>query len=247
MSRIFITGSTDGLGLAAARALLDDGHDVIVHARSIQRQDAIQPLLEKGAQVVTGDLSVMADLVSIAEQVNRCGRIDTVIHNAGVGVDAGKRILPVNVVAPYVLTALMTKPSRLIYLSSSMHLAGRTTLDGMDWSGQRVTGSYSDSKLFVTALSAAVARRWPDVISHSVDPGWVPTRMGGPDAPDSLVQGHHTQVWLATTNDPDACESWGYWHHLRRQPPHPAVTDALFQDALLSHLEAATGISLPSS
>lgn len=247
MSRIFITGSTDGLGLAAARALLDDGHDVIVHARSIQRLDAIQPLLEKGAQFVTGDLSVAQDLVSIADQVNQSGRVDVVIHNAGVGVGSGKLILPVNVVAPYVLTALISRPSRLIYLSSGMHLGGCPTLDGMDWSGQQVTGTYSDSKLFVTALSAAIARRWPDVISHAVDPGWVPTRMGGPDAPGDLKQGCQTQVWLATTDDPHALESGGYWHHLRRQPPHPAVTDTSFQDTLLSRLEAATGIALPTS
>lgn len=245
MSRIFITGSTDGLGLAAAQTLLDQGHNVIVHARSVQRLEAIKPLLEQGAQVVTGDLSVAGDRVSIADQINQSGQVDAVIHNAGVGVGSGNLILPVNVVAPYVLTALISRPSRLIYLSSSMHLGGRPTLDDMDWNGHCVTGSYSDSKLFVTALSAAIARRWPDVISHAVDPGWVPTRMGGPDAPGDLIQGHQTQVWLATSDDPNALESGGYWHHLRRLSPHPAVTDESFQEALLSCLEAATGIALP--
>jgi NAD(P)-dependent dehydrogenase (short-subunit alcohol dehydrogenase family) len=104
----------------------------------------------------------------------------------------------VNVVAPYLLTALMQRPTRLIYLSSGMHRGGYASLEGMDWSGHTSTGSYSDSKLFVTALSAAVARRWPDVFSNIVDPGWVPTRMGGPNAPGDLRLGHLTQEWLAT-------------------------------------------------
>jgi len=37
MARVFITGSTDGLGRAAAQALLDDGHEVVLHARSAER------------------------------------------------------------------------------------------------------------------------------------------------------------------------------------------------------------------
>src|SRR5699024_5786336 len=93
---------------------------------------------------------------SLAEQANRLGPLDTVIHNAGV-ID-GPALLPVNVLAPYVLTALVPA-SRLVYLSSSMHRGGHADLTGLDWSGSQKTGSYSDSKLYVTALMAAVARR----------------------------------------------------------------------------------------
>jgi NAD(P)-dependent dehydrogenase (short-subunit alcohol dehydrogenase family) len=132
------------------------------------------------------------------------------------------------------------QPQRLIYLSSSDHYNGRAILDGVDWSGHTAR-SYSDSKLFVATLAAAVARLWPDVLSHAVDPGWVPTRMGGPGAPDDLRLGHLTQEWLATSDDPDARTSGGYWHHQRRTEPHPAVCDALFQDELIDALARYTG------
>src|SRR4051794_12302479 len=152
MARVFVTGSADGLGRAAAQTLLGDGHEVVVHARSNDRLTAVRGLVDRGAAAVVGDLSDIDQTRAIAEQVNELGRMDAVIHNAGVYT--GPHILPVNIVAPYLLIALIDRPHRLIYLS----------------------------KLFVTTLSAAVARLLPDVLSNAVDPGWVPTRMGGPGA-----------------------------------------------------------------
>ena len=147
-------------------------------------------------------------------------------------------------VAPYLLTALIQRPQRLVYVSSGMHRGGRAELAGMDWSGSRRTGSYSDSKLFVTTLAAAVARVWPDVLSNAVDPGWVPTKMGGSGAPDDLRLGHLTQEWLATSDDPEARMSGGYWHHQRRLAPAPSVNDQRFQDELLDDLGRFTGTRL---
>ncbi|GGH95632.1 SDR family NAD(P)-dependent oxidoreductase [Arthrobacter liuii] len=242
MARVFITGSTDGLGLATAETLLRDGHEVIVHARSPQRVPAVQHLLDRGAQCVTGDLAVVDEVRQIAEDANTIGGIDAVIHNAGIL--SGAALLPVNVVAPYLLTALIPGPRRLIYLSSGMHRGGGTGLTGLDWAGRTTTASYSTTKLHVTALSAAVARLVPGVASNAVDPGWVPTRMGGRSAPDSLELGHRTQEWLATSDDPDALTSGGYWYHQRRQAPHPAATDPSFQDALLAQLAEHTGVTL---
>jgi NAD(P)-dependent dehydrogenase (short-subunit alcohol dehydrogenase family) len=241
MARVFITGSADGLGRAAARTLLDDGHDVVVHARNDGRLTAVRDLLDRGAAAVTGDLSDLDQMRGVANQVNRLGRMNAVIHNAGVYT--GRHVLPVNVVAPYLLTALIDRPQRLIYLSSSEHRSGRADLASADWGG-RTTGSYPDSKLFVTTLAAAVARLWPDVISSAVDPGWVPTKMGGPGAPDDLRLGHLTQEWLATSEDPAARTSGGYWHHRRRIEPHPAVGDRQFQDQLLEALGRFTGTHL---
>jgi NAD(P)-dependent dehydrogenase (short-subunit alcohol dehydrogenase family) len=167
--------------------------------------------------------------------------MDAVIHNAGV--HTGPRILQVNVVAPYVLTALMRRPHRLVFLSSNDHFGGRAdVLDGIDWDDPR--GRYADSKLLVTALSAALARRWADAVVSAVDPGWVPTRMGGPGAPDDLVEGHRTQEWLAVSDDPEARTSGGYWYHRRRQDPHDVVGDERFQDDLLDRLERHTGLRL---
>ncbi|MPS26242.1 MAG: SDR family NAD(P)-dependent oxidoreductase [Alcaligenaceae bacterium] len=245
MSRIFITGSADGLGRAAAGTLLADGHEVVLHVRGRQRLDAVQDLLNRGARAVVGDLSDQGQAEDVAAQVNRLGRMDAVIHNAGVYT--GRQILPVNVIAPYVLTALVTRPDRLVYLSSGMHFDGRPELGGLDWHGRGESASYSDSKLFVTALAMAVARLWPGVVASAVDPGWVPTKMGGPNAPDDLRLGHLTQEWLAAGNDPRAGESGGYWHHQQQLDPHPAARDVVFQGELLRELEGATGIAFDRS
>jgi NAD(P)-dependent dehydrogenase (short-subunit alcohol dehydrogenase family) len=242
MARVFITGSADGLGRAAAGTLLDAGHDVVVHARSRERLAAVASLSDRGAAAVVGDLADPEQTRDVAEQVNGLGSMDAVIHNAGVY--SGALVLPVNVVAPYLLTALIRRPARLVYLSSGMHHGGRANVRGKDWAGRRVTASYSDSKLFVTALAAAVARLWPDVRSNAVDPGWVPTKMGGPGAPDDLRLGHLTQEWLATSDDPRALATGGYWHHQRQRDPHPAVRDERFQGELLAELATFTGTRL---
>ena len=205
--------------------------------------------------MVIGDFASAEETHDVADQVNAIGRMDAVIHNAGIYTDPQRvatpeghaRTLAVNVLAPHVLTAEIARPERLIYLSSSMHRGGDPSLRDTDWVSRRWDGvqAYSDSKLFVTALAFLVSRRWPDVRSNAVDPGWVPTRMGGPNAPDDLALGHATQVWLAVSSEPDAMGSGGYWHHQRRQSPAPAVTDIGFQDALLDELTRMTGVRLP--
>ena len=243
MVRVLITGSADGLGRATARALHEQGHQVILHARSRDRLTAVEELLRHGAAGVVGDLADGDQVRSIADQVNELGPVDAVIHNAGVY--SGIAVLPVNVVAPYLLTALIHRPQRLVYLSSGMHRGGHADLTGQDWTGTRRPGSYSDSKLFVTTLALAVARRWPDVISHAVDPGWVPTKMGGPGAPDDLRLGHLTQEWLITGDDDAVHTTGGYWFHQQRRPAHPAASDERFQDSLLAALVTATRTPLP--
>ena len=242
MARVFITGSADGLGRAAAQTLREDGHEIVVHVRNSDRLTAVRELVDAGAAAVVGDLSDLEQTRGVADQVNRLGPMDAVIHNAGV--ISGPHVLPVNVVASYLLTALVDRPRRLIYLSSSMHRGGRATLAGLDWGGHRTTGSYSDSKLLVTTLAAAVARLWPDVFSNAVDPGWVPTKMGGRGAPDDLRLGHRTQEWLATSDDPEARTSGGYWYHQTRADPAPSVNDRQFQDQLLEDLARFTDTPL---
>ena len=254
MARIFITGSTDGLGRAAARALMDEGHHVVLHARSRERASALDDLAPRSAGVVVGDLGSAVDTRSIAGQVNAIGRMDAVIHNAGMSSTKGRSptpeghatILAVNTLAPYILTALIERPRRLVYLSSSMHRSGTGSLRDINWSERRWNSSqaYSDSKLYLTSLAFAVARHWPEVLTNAVDPGWVPTKMGGASAPDDLEQGHLTQTWLAVSDDPAATVSGRYWHHRRSQTPAREVEDPVFQDQVCATLADLTGVSL---
>ena len=254
MAGIFITGSTDGLGRAAARALIDEGHQVALHARSRERASALDDLASRSAGVVVGDLSSGVETRSVADQVNAIGRMDAVIHNAGISSTRGRSatqeghatIFAVNTLAPYILTALIERPRRLVYLSSSMHRGGAGSLRDIDWIDRRwdSTRAYSESKLYVTALAYAVARRWPDVLSNAVDPGWVPTKMGGPGAPNDFEMGYLTQTWLAVSDEPTAIVSGRYWHHRRPQVPAKEVSDARFQDELSAKLAELTGVTL---
>lgn len=242
MARILITGSTDGLGRATAEALLAAGHHVIVHARNPDRAAAVSALTARGGDLLIADLSDRPAVLSAADELNAGLPIDAVIHNAGV--ISGPALLPVNVVAPYLFTVLLCAPTRHVYLSSSMHRGGTTNLGGLDWAGGRETASYSDSKLFVTALSSVVAHRWaPNILANAVDPGWVPTKMGGAGAPDDFELGHLTQERLAT--DPHLQISGGYWHHGEQQQPARAVDDPDFHKRLLAALADTTGVALP--
>lgn len=234
MSLILVTGSSTGLGLNAAAELADQGHQVVVHARTAESEPAA-PSGREWRAVLLGDLTDQSQTRSVAEQANAVGRFDAVIHNAGVV--SGPDTVAVNVIAPYLLTALMTSPDRLIYLSSGMHRNGSADLSGLTSGRAR----YSDTKLWLTALALALANRWPQVASHAVDPGWVPTRMGGSNAPDDLIEGHRTQTWLATASRVDP-PTGGYWFHRRTYAPHPSVTDPEFQGVLLDALAKQTGV-----
>jgi NAD(P)-dependent dehydrogenase (short-subunit alcohol dehydrogenase family) len=244
---VLITGSTTGLGEAAARQLLDDGHEVVLHARTDERAQDVADLASRAAGVVIGDLSDTENTRGVAEQVERIGGIDATIHNAALYTGNTRAdILAVNVIAPYLLSVLTTRPATLVFLSSGMHHSGNPSAHAFDWTGQDRRGvqAYCDSKLYLTALAMAFARRWPNVLVNVVDPGWVPTRMGGPGAPDDLELGYRTQTWLAVSDDPGARVSGAYWHHQQQQPPGAAALDAAFQEALLDDLARITGVSL---
>jgi NAD(P)-dependent dehydrogenase (short-subunit alcohol dehydrogenase family) len=254
VARIFITGSTDGLGRAAAGVLMGEGHAVVLHARTRERAAALGALAADAAGVVIGDLSSAAQTRDLADQVNQIGRMDAVIHNAGVFLEPSRattadghaRTLAVNTLAPYLLTALTDRPDRLIYLSSGLHHAAAGSLRDIDWISRpwNAGQAYSESKLYVTALAITLARVWPGVLSNAVDPGWVPTKMGGPAATGDLRMGYLTQTWLAVSDDAAATVSGGYWYHRQRQTPAPPALDPAFQDQLLDQLAALTGVTL---
>lgn len=245
MARVFVTGSVDGLGQLAANALIEQGHQVVLHARNEKRgQDALDKV--PGAKdVVTGDLTSIDETKELAAKLNDLGKLDAVIHNAGVYNASGEEIFSVNTLAPYVLTCLIQRPGRLIYLSSGMHLQERSKLKSFKFDISRIT--YSDSKLHVLMLCKAVARRWPQVYANAVDPGWVPTKMGGRRAPDDLQEGYETQVRLAVSSDERAKVSGRYFHHREESRYNPEADDVLLQEKFLDLCREITGVSFPST
>ncbi len=243
MASIFITGSADGLGQLAAKALVEQGHQVVLHARNAQRGRYARQQVRGAEHVISGELSDSEQAKDIAHEANAWGRFDAVIHNAGVYEAAGPAIFAVNVLAPYLLTCLMHRPGRLIYLSSDMHLSGRADLEGLARAGRG--SSYADSKLYVVMLCLAAARRWPEVYANAVDPGWVPTKMGGPGAPDDLQEGYATQTWLAVSEDERAKVSGRYFHHGVESRCNPQAGDVGLQERLLAVCGEMTGVVFP--
>jgi len=251
MARVFITGSSDGLGLLAARQLARAGHEVVLHARNQQRARDSRAALPDAAAVVVGDLVSLDGTREVARQANAAGPFDAVIHNAAVGYrerasttpDGLNHVFAINVLGPYLLTALIARPRRLVYLSSGLHRGGDPSLDDLQWERRRWSGmqAYTDSKLHDVILAFAAARRWPEVLSNALEPGWVATKMGGPGAPDDLEAGAGTQVWLATSNDAAATVTGGYFFHRRPRDAHPAARDPAVQDRLLEICATLSG------
>ncbi len=253
MSTVLITGSADGLGLMAAKLLIAEGHEVVLHGRNAQRARDALAAAPGAADALTGDLSSIAETTALAGQANARGRFDAVIHNAGVyrlperveTADGLSKVFAVNVLAPYLLTALIERPDRLVYLTSGMHLGGDPDLSDLQWTRKPWSASqaYADSKLHDVALAFAVARRWSDVRSNAVDPGWVATRMGGPGASDDLAQGPETQARLAVHSP----ASGGYYYHQMLGETHPAASDIEVQEGLLAVCREITGVELATS
>ncbi|MBL3685303.1 SDR family NAD(P)-dependent oxidoreductase (plasmid) [Sinorhizobium meliloti] len=256
MSRIFISGSSTGLGLMAAEFLTEQGHQIVLHARNAARARDAHQALPQAEAVVIGDLETIAGATEVAAEVNKLGRFDAVIHNAAVGYREAHRLtsdgLPhvfaIDTLSAYILTALIDRPKRLVYLSSGMHHHADANLDDILWKKRRWNGSeaYTESKLHDAMLAFAIARRWPDVFSNSLEPGWVPTKMGGPGAPDDMAQAPLTQAWLAAGDDPKANVTGEYFYHMKHRAANPQARDPDLQNRLLAICAEISGVALPT-
>lgn len=256
--RVFVTGSSDGLGRMAARLLVEQGHTVVLHARNDARGKEAMQAVPGAHSVVTGDFASMAEVRGVADQVNAVGPFDAVIHNAAVGFRERRRVetrdglshvFAVNTLAPYLLTALIRRPDRLVYVSSELHRRGDASLVDLNWTERTWRGNqaYSDTKLHDALLARAMARRWPRVRSNALEPGWVPTKMGGAHATGDLDAGHRTQVWLAASDDPAAAVTGGYFFHMQPRKPSGALNDVACQDRLLAACARISGVAMPEA
>jgi NAD(P)-dependent dehydrogenase (short-subunit alcohol dehydrogenase family) len=241
----------------AAQLMVAAGHRVVLHARNEKRAADARKGVPGAESVEVGDFASIAQTRALAEALNRIRTFDAVIHNAAVGYQEPRKetedglphVFQVNTLGPYILTALMNRPARLVYLSSGMHRGAAGSLDDLTWKKRRWNGSnaYAESKLHDAMLAFAVARLWRGVYSNAVDPGWVATKMGGRGAPGDLAAAPRTQVWLATSDDPKALVTGKYFYHMEPRPADPAASDPDAQDRLLEECKRFTGVTFPAS
>jgi NAD(P)-dependent dehydrogenase (short-subunit alcohol dehydrogenase family) len=240
----------------AGEVLIQQGHQVVLHARNAERAADARRALPQAESVVEGDLDTIAGAKTVADRVNALGRFDGVIHNAAVGYrerhvltkDNLPHVFAINTLAAYILTALIERPKRLVYLSSGMHHRVDANLEDILWRRRRWDGAaaYAESKLHDAMLAFAIARRWPNVSSNALEPGWVPTKMGGPGAPDDMGQAHLTQAWLASGDDPKSQVSGKYFYHLKRMEANSQAHDPALQDRLIAICAEISGVTLPT-
>ncbi|KAI0204781.1 short chain dehydrogenase [Astrocystis sublimbata] len=264
MARIFITGSSDGLGLRAAKKLVSNGHTVYLHARNAQRANDARNACPGAADVLLADLTSMDETKALAASLSKLEPMDCIFHNAGLYLgpyraqaEGYPAVFAVNVLAPYILTCLAPLPKRLIYASSDSHWGGSVNLDDFGWKDRHQQGrfrdssAYADTKLYNTMFGFIFARRFASsgVTTHSVDPGWVPTKMGGAGAPGNIQESERLYVMLAEgsgeANGKNAC----FWENGKRDPVK-AVKDAYdekAQNALLRKLEDVTAVAVPET
>ena len=161
---------------------------------------------------------------------------------------ATRRVVAVNVLAPYLLTALINRPARLIYLSSGMHTSGRARPRR-----PRLGPPHVGRCPGLLRLQAATSPPSPPP-----SPGTGPTRAATPSTPAGSrhAWAAHTPPttspsattpksgWPPATNRPPTTTG-KYWYHRQVGTPAAAVNDTGFQDHLLETLERITGVRLP--
>ncbi|KAJ5104537.1 hypothetical protein NUU61_001884 [Penicillium alfredii] len=259
MARIFITGSSDGIGQAAAKILSEQGHSVVLHARNADRAASTQQAVPKAEAVLVGDLRSITETKQLAKEANNHSLgtqapFDAIIHNAGIGfgstssreitADNISAVFSVNTLAPYILTCLMDKPtSRLLYMSSDSHYGGDGTLRNVTQSH-----SYGDSKMQDVMLANAFSRRWGDDIQVvSMHPGWVRTKMGGSMAPGGMEKPAKALAeWAVGQGKLASLKSGAFFTTRGEESADPGAGNVNKQEELLRICQEVSGTAIPA-
>ncbi len=255
MATICVTGSSDGIGLATARVLLERGHRVLVHARTEERGRPVVDRLSAAGpagdvDLVTGDLARLADVRALADQLRQLGPLDVLVHNAGVWVrgdtprttvDGFETTFAVNVLAPHLLTGLLGEvvTGRLLWLGSGMAGSGRPDPTRLGRS-QDAKKAYADSKACDVALAAAWGRRLPHLASAAVDPGWVATKLASAGAPGHVDTSADSLAYCCLEADLARSPYWKGRGPIR-VPKH--VAEPAFQDELAAACDGLVDIT----
>ena len=246
MATIAITGSTDGIGRAAARRLLGEGHTVVLHARSEARGAPVAEELGRlgPVRLVTGDLADLDEVRSLAAQF---GDLDVLVHNAGVWPPDGappsrqghEIAFAVNALAPHLLTALLHERvrERLVFLGSGTVGSGRVDPDDLG-SAREPGRAYADSKALDVVLALAWARRLAALRVGAVDPGWVRTKLASPGAPGDVEDGGERVAYAAAGEWPG-----GYTAGRRPARTPRALEDPGLQDRVLAAMDRLAGLT----
>ena len=180
-----VTGASSGLGDRFARALHGAGAAVVIAARRRERLEALAADLP-GSVAVAADLGEAAERERLmAEVLDRCGTVDVLVNNAGVGhtvaiededVDTFRHTMELNVTAVWHLsklagvTMVANRSGSIVNVASVLGFVGSTPIK---------QAHYVASKGAVVTLTKELALQWArkGVRVNALCPGWFPSEM----------------------------------------------------------------------
>lgn len=202
---ILITGSTDGIGKVTAKALVKQGHTVIVHGRNKKKAETVCEEIKSETgnnkiDFIIADLLLLSDVKRMADEFKeKYERLDVLINNAGAMFskdrettkDGFEKTIALNVFAPFLLTQLLLEilikgtSARIINISSAAH----AMTGAVDFSDIQLENSYSfgkaygQSKLFLIWLTQHLTtelkrKGYNSITANSLHPGTIKTEFG---------------------------------------------------------------------